>query len=224
MLGSYVEAFILGNGAILGNVCMLPLYPGLIAFLAGRAGGGQAGEGAGGGRLGAVVLAGILSMMLVVGLAVYLLRQSFGAILPALLPAIYLTVIALGGLMLAGRNPFARMATARAPLLRNPDAAAYVYGLLLGPMTLPCTGPLIVSAFVLGAGGAGSLAEGLLYFLCFGLGFGWPLVLLPLAARSAQRRLTGWLAGNHALLGRISGAVLVAIGAFGIWAEVLPNL
>jgi len=27
-----LEAFLLGNAAILGNVCMLPLYPGLLAF------------------------------------------------------------------------------------------------------------------------------------------------------------------------------------------------
>mgnify|MGYP003422887924 CR=1 FL=1 len=26
---TYLEAFLLGNAAILGNVCMLPLYPGL---------------------------------------------------------------------------------------------------------------------------------------------------------------------------------------------------
>lgn len=29
------------------------------------------------------------------------------------------------------------------PALRNPYLAAYVYGLLLGPMTLPCAGPII---------------------------------------------------------------------------------
>ena len=36
-MGELVEAFILGNSAILTNVCILPLYPGLIAYLAGTA-------------------------------------------------------------------------------------------------------------------------------------------------------------------------------------------
>lgn len=219
-MSEYLQAFILGNGAILGNVCMLPLYPGLIAFLAGSMGAGRRGSA----WLGALVLAGVLSMMTLVGLLVFALNQSFGAILPLLLPAIYLAVIGLGLLMLSGRNPFAGMATAQIPALRNPLAAAYLYGLLLGPMTLPCTGPLIVSAFVLGAGSVASLADGLIYFLFFGLGFGWPLVLLPLIAAPAQRRLTGWLTRNYSLLGRVSGALLLAIGLFGIWAEVLPNL
>jgi cytochrome c biogenesis protein CcdA len=34
-MSAYLGAFLLGNAAILSNVCVLPLYPGLIAFLAG---------------------------------------------------------------------------------------------------------------------------------------------------------------------------------------------
>lgn len=220
-MAQYVEAFVLGNQAILTNVCLLPLYPGLIAFLAGSAGSARAERARG--WLGLLALAGILSMMLLVGLALFLLRQSFGSILPVLLPAIYGVVIVLGLLMLTGRNPFNRLSQAQMPALRSPYATAYAYGLLLGPMTLPCTGPLITSAFVLGAGNTALLADGLLYFLAFGLGFGWPLVLLPLLAASAQRRFTGWLSANYRLLTRISGALLLAIGLFGIWTEVLPN-
>ena len=33
----YLQAFILGNAAILTNVCILPLYPGLLAYMAANA-------------------------------------------------------------------------------------------------------------------------------------------------------------------------------------------
>ncbi|NJR12623.1 hypothetical protein HC776_01695 [bacterium] len=158
------------------------------------------------------------------GLLLYLFRASFGAVLPVLLPVIYGVVILLGLLMLTGRNPFSRLTTLQAPILQNPYATAYLYGLLLGPMTLPCTGPLITSAFVLGAGSLLQLTDGLLYFLCFGLGFGWPLVLLPFAAVRVQRQFTGWLGRHHTTLTRLSGVLLVVIGVFGIWTEVIPNL
>lgn len=221
-MGQLVEAFILGNAAILGNVCILPLYPGLIAFLAGTA------ENPRGARLrpwlGVIVLAGVLSMMLLVALAVFALQQSFGAILPVLLPVIYIAVIALGLLMLLGRNPFNRIATSEIPLMRNPVSAAFAYGLLLGPMTLPCTGPLIVTAFVLGTGSIDSLTGALLYFLAFGLGFGWPMIVLPLITSSGQKRFTGWFTRNYALIGRLSGLLLIAIGVFGFVTEVLPNV
>jgi cytochrome c-type biogenesis protein len=216
-----LTAFSLGNAAILTNACLLPLYPGLIAFLAGNAQNERSRRATG--WLGLLVLAGVLTMMLLVGLALYLLQQSFGDALALLLPLIYGVVIILGALMLLDKSPFARFSTAQAPLLRNPYLTAYSYGLFFGPMTLPCTGPIILSAFTLGATNTGELINGLLYFLVFGLGFGWPLALLPLVALPVQRRLIGWLGRHHRLLNRASGILLVAVGIFGIITELLPN-
>lgn len=218
----YLEAFVLGNQAILTNVCLLPLYPGLVAFLAGNSAAGM--ESKTGRWLGLIVLAGILTMMLLVGFALYALNAAFGAVLPVLLPIIYGFVIVLGVLMLLGYNPFTRLNTAQMPILRSRYATAYVYGLLLGPVTLPCTGPLITSVFLLGADNFAQLSDGLLYFLAFGLGFGWVLVALPFFAAAFQRRFTGWITANYRLLTRISGLLLVAIGVFGIVTEVIPNL
>jgi cytochrome c-type biogenesis protein len=216
-----LQAFVLGNGAILTNVCMLPLYPGLVAFLAAqRAEAGRAARG----MLGLYVLAGVLVLMLVLGAVLAGARASFAAILPWLLPAVYAVVAALGVALLLGRSPFARLATLRAPLLRDPRAAAFVYGLLLAPMTLPCTGPVIVAAFVLGAGDPGALGAELAYVLAFGLGFGWPLAVLPWLAVGAQRRVLGGLARHHRRLEVASGALLVAIAAWGVATEVVPNL
>lgn len=214
-MGQWLEAFGLGVAAILTNACVLPLYPGLIAFMAG--------DRRARGWLGLLVLLGVLSAILVVGLIVSLAQLTFGALLQYLLPVIYAFVIGFGVLLLLDRSPFARLATVQAPVLRSPYAAAYVYGLLFGPMTLPCAGPIITSAFVLGAGDALALTDGLLYFLFFGLGFGLPLILLPLIALPIQRRLVGWLASHNTLLNRASGILLIAVGVFGIVTELLPN-
>ena len=226
-MGQLAEAFVLGNASILTNVCVLPLYPSMVAYLAAGSsdaradGSGRPASGTTRALLGVLVLAGVLVMMLAVGLALFLLRRSFGTILPWLLPLVYGSVILLGIALLLGRNPFARLAAVNAPVFRSPLLTAFAYGLLLGPMTLPCAGPLIVSAFVLGAGSIGTLADSLLYTLVFGLGFGWPLAALPLLAVPAQRHLTRWLAGRYGLLTRAAGLVLVGIGAFGAWTELL---
>lgn len=221
MIGQYLEAFALGNQAILTNVCLLPLYPGLVAFLAGSSGTSTR---QGGRWLGLIVLAGILTMMLIVGFLLFTFNQSFGAVLPILLPIIYGLVLVMGVLMLFGFNPFARLSTAQVPLLQNRFLTAYLYGLLLGPMTLPCTGPIITSAFLLGADNFAMLTDGLLYFLAFGLGFGWVLVVLPFLASALQRRFTRWLTGNYQLLTRFSGILLIGIALLGIVTEVIPNL
>ncbi|MCB9431461.1 MAG: sulfite exporter TauE/SafE family protein [Ardenticatenaceae bacterium] len=221
-MSELLQAFLLGNSAILTNVCVLPLYPGLIAFLAGNAQNERAQRATK--WLGLLVLLGVLTLMTVVGLLLYLLQQSFDKILPVLLPIIYGIVIVMGLLMLFGWNPFNRLTVSQSPTLQNPYAAAFVYGLLLGPMTLPCTGPLIVSAFLLGAGSFANLSGSLAYFFAFGLGFGWPLVLLPFIATTFQKRFTRWMTQNYKLLTRLSGILLIGIGLLGIFADLLPNL
>ena len=213
------EAFGLGAAAILTNACVLPLYPGLIAFLAG----GTQENRRSSGWLGLIVLLGVLTMMLLIGLIVFVLQQTFSVLLPVVLPLVYGLVIVSGVLLLLERNPFARLAIAQTPVLRNRFAAAYVYGLLLGPMTLPCTGPIISSAFFLGASDTKLLVDGLIYFFFFGLGFGWPLIVLPWIALPLQRRFVGWLSIHHQLLNRASGILLIAVGVFGIVTELLPN-
>ena len=212
----------MGNSSILTNVCLLPLYPGLIAFLAGSAGSERSRRATG--FLGVLVLAGVLTLMVVVGTLLFVLKGSFGAILPWLVPLIYGVVVALGLVMLFGFNPFNRLAGFQSPVFKNPYLTAYLYGFMLGPMTLPCTGPFFLSGVLLGSSSLASFGDGLLFFLFFGLGFGWPLVVLPLVALPLQRRSIGWLTRNYKLLTRISGLLLVGIGLFGVWTEVLPNL
>jgi cytochrome c-type biogenesis protein len=221
-MNELLQAFLLGNGAILTNVCILPLYPGLMAFLAGNAANERTQHATR--WLGLLVLAGVLSLMMVVGWLLYVLQSSFGNLLPYVLPAIYGVVIVMGLFMLTGRNPFRRLSTAQTPVLRNPYATAFVFGLLLGPMTLPCAGPIVLSAFLLGAGSVTQLASSLAYFLAFGLGFGWPLVLLPMLAQPVQRNFTGWMTRNYRALTIASGALLVVIGIFGFAVEVVPNV
>lgn len=221
-MSQLINGFLLGNSAILTNVCILPLYPGLIAFLAGNAENGRS-QGATK-WLGILVLGGVLSLLLIVGLILYLLQKSVNNILPILLPVIYVSVIVLGVLMLLGRNPFNRLSMAQIPALSNPYVGAFVYGLMLSPMTLPCSGPFIVTAFLLGAGGVADLIGSLSYVLAYGVGFGWPLVLLPFIAMPFQRKFTRWMGQNYKLLTRLSGVLLVAIGVFGLWVDVIPNL
>ena len=221
-MDEYLKAFALGNGAILSNVCLLPLYPGMFVMFANQSGNTRA-------RrvlplLGVLVLAGVLTVMVALGLVLHLLHTAFADVLDYALPVIYLVVLVLGIAMLAGRNPFARLATTEAPVLRSPVATSYLYGMALGPMTLPCTGPIVLSAFTIGSvAGTGRLVDSLAYFLAFGLGFGWPLGALPFLATPVQRSITRFLGRHHTAVSVLSGLLLVGIAIVGLWADVLPN-
>jgi cytochrome c-type biogenesis protein len=201
---------------------MLPLYPGLFVLLADRV------ESGGSSRsirwMGVLVLAGVLTAMVGLGALLHLLSRSFSDVLGVMLPVLYGLVAVFGVLMLLDRNPLVRMRTAQVPILSGPASSAFVYGLAMGPLTLPCTGPLIISAFVVGGvAGSGELVDGLVYFLFFGLGFGWPLVLLPLLAAPAQQRMTRFLTRNHRAITIVSGILLLAVAAAGWWFDIRPN-
>lgn len=213
-MDEYLQAFGLGNAAIIGNVCMLPLYPGLFVMLASRAEQGTSPRSLR--WMGVLVLAGVLTVMVALGGILHLLSTTFADVLPYVLPVAYGFVALLGVAMLLDRNPFARLSTTSSPVLRNPAASAFLYGMALGPMTLPCTGPLVISAFVLGGvRGAGAFGDAIAYFAFFGLGFGWPLVALPFLAAPAQRRITGWLTTHHRAVGIVSGVLLIGVAVFG---------
>ncbi len=93
---------------------------------------------------------------------------------------------------------------------------AYLYGLLYGPIALPCSGPLVVGVFSLSLGVQG-FVERIVFFLIFGLGFGLPLVLLPLLA-TARRDWALRQFNQHALLiSRVGGLVLILVGAWDLW-------
>ena len=221
-MGEYLEAFLLGNAAVLGNVCMLPLYPGLFVLLADRV---ESGASARSIRwMGGVVLAGVITAMVGLGGLLYVLSRSFSDVLGVLLPVMYGLVAVLGVSMILDRNPLVRLRGAQVPFMTSPAATAFVYGLAMGPLTLPCTGPLIISAFVLGGvRGTGALVDGLVYFLFFGLGFGWPLAVLPLLAAPAQQSMTRFLTRNHRAITIVSGVLLLAVAFIGWWVDIRPN-
>lgn len=200
------------------NPCVLPLYPGFLAYLIGQ------NEGLKNSPLsrwlGGIVLAGVLTSMLITGLLLAVLRIATGNMLAFVLPAIYLIVSLMGVLMVFHLNPLARLPMIRTPGLQNPLLRSFLYGVLYGPMTLPCSGPLIVGAFVYGAADAGSLVNSVLYVLAFGLGFGLPLLILPLLAYSVRTSLLRWMTTRHLLLTRISGIVLIVIGIGGFLRQL----
>jgi cytochrome c-type biogenesis protein len=124
--------------------CVLPLYPGYLAYIAG----GQSGLGNSRGRyfLGFFVLAGVLSMMLVLGGLIALLSISVGRALSFVLPAADLLIIALGVMLLLNINVFKKLPQIQVPALSHPLCERGTCGLLYGPIALPCSGPLLVTS------------------------------------------------------------------------------
>lgn len=203
------------------NPCVLPLYPGFLAYLAGSQSSDDSRRGVR--WFGIVVLAGVLTSMLLLGFIVALLQVALGSILAVVLPVIYLLVVGMGLLLFLDINLLARLPAIRTRRVQNPLFSCFLYGLLYGPMTLPCSGPLIVGVFAYSTADVRSLVDGLIYVVAFGLGFGLPLVIFPLLTEATRKFVLQKMLTHHHLLMRGAGVVLILIGLLGFvkdWALI----
>ncbi|MBC7877188.1 MAG: hypothetical protein H7Y59_08475 [Anaerolineales bacterium] len=190
--------------------CILPLYPGFLAYLSGQ---NEIAVGRQRYFLGLFVLSGVLTMMLVLGALIALLAVPIGSILVYIIPLANLLIFILGILLLLNRNPFKSLPQIQMPALRHPFSNAYVYGLLYGPIALPCSGPMVVSIFALSFTAAEAFSQ-LWVFLWFGLGLGVPLLILSLLSAALQRQLTNFFAYNSRIINFIGGLLLIGIAIY----------
>ena len=194
--------------------CILPLYPGFLAYLAGSRGDALRRPY----MLGFFVLAGVLTMMLALGALMAALSVSVGRALSVMIPVADGIIILLGILLLFNRNPFRSLQQIQSPVLSHPFVNAFIYGLLYGPIALPCSGPLVVSVFALSLT-FGEAFDKLVVFFWFGMGFGLPLLVLSFFSGAAQRWITRQFALHSRAINIISGLLLVGVGVYDLYSN-----
>lgn len=216
MIEQLAIAFLGGLAATL-TPCVLPLYPGFLAYLATRQGPDRPGSVR---WLGLLVLAGVLTAMLALGAVIAALQVAIGDVLRVVTLLADVLIVALGVALLLGRNPFARLPTLSIGTSRgSPALSAFLYGLLYGPIALPCAGPLVIGIFLLSFGVA-DLAGKLAFFLVFGLGFGTPLFAISLLAESRRSALLRAFTKHYTAIARVAGVALIAVGLWDLFANL----
>ena len=191
--------------------CILPLYPGFLAYLSSQSEIKRQKY-----FLGLFVLAGVLTMMLVLGGFIALLAVPVGSVLVYLLPLADALIFILGILLLFNYNPFKTLPQIQLPVLRHPYGNAYVYGLLYGPIALPCSGPMVVSIFALSFT-VNEVFSQLWAFLWFGLGLGIPLLILSFLSAALQRQLTVFFASHSRSINVIGGLLLIGVAIYDVF-------
>ena len=202
-------SFLLGLLAT-ATPCVLPLFPGFLAYLSGQT---EAGTGRLRYFLGLFVLLGVLTMMLALGGLIALFSVSISKTLAFIIPLADAFILLLGILLLFDRNPFQRIPQIQVPVLHHPALNAYLYGLLYGPLAFPCSGPLVVAIFALSLTVGEALSK-LWVFLWFGLGFGIPLLFISLLSGTFQRQLVTLFARHSRIINIIGVLLLVGIAAY----------
>ena len=221
-MGELAGAVALGVGATI-TPCILPLYPAFLAYLTGGAGAAR-GPGLPPIVAATLVWAGVVVGMVLIGAIFAALSLSLSRFINVVLPIADLLLITLGILLLLGRNPFARLPQVAPGAVGRgrPALGALTYGLLFAPIALPCSGPFLVGIFAFSLT-IGDVADQLLFFLAFGIGFGLPLFVLGLLGQARGRDLARLLVRHERPLQIVIGLGLVAVGLWDL-ATNLPAL
>lgn len=222
-MGELAAVFLAGLASA-ASPCLLPLYPGFLAYLSANAGALSGRRAAG--LLGLLVLAGLLTTMVLIGALLFVVAIPVGRVASYLVPIVDGLLIVIGVLLLSGRNPFNRLPGMQVPLVSNPYGQAYVYGIMLGPIALPCAGPFLAALLAVSVG-AGDAILRMGTFVVFGLGFGLPLVLLSLLAGTRQRAIVRFVLDRHRAIEVVSGVVLIAVALYDLrenWDGILFTL
>jgi cytochrome c-type biogenesis protein len=218
-LGELFAAVGLGMAATV-TPCILPLYPAFIAYLTGGA------LAAGQRRFpplaaATLVWGGVVVGMVTIGATFALVARPLGDFNRVMVPLADGLLIALGLLLIAGRNPFARLPqlSTRIAAGRGPAAGAFLYGLVFAPIAVPCSGPFIVAIFAFSLT-IGDLVSQLAFFLAFGIGFGLPLFVIGLLGQVQGTELTRAMVRWERPIQVVLGTTLVVVGAWDLSANL----
>jgi cytochrome c-type biogenesis protein len=228
-MGELALAVAAGIGATI-TPCVLPLYPAFIAYVTAPQPVGAGGVAVAGPTRPSPVLAavlvwlGVVVGMVMIGALLATLSVGLGAVLRVIVPLADVLLIALGVLLLLGRNPFSHLPQLAPASLggTGPVAGPFLYGLLFAPIALPCSGPFLIGIFVASLTIEDAVRQ-LAFFAAFGVGFGLPLLVIGLLGELRGRELARALLRWERPLQVVLGITLMVIGAWDLWVN-LPQV
>jgi cytochrome c-type biogenesis protein len=210
-------AFALVAGAVAAfNPCGFALLPAYLGLLVAEAPEGRRAAVVRAVRFAAGMTLGFVAVFGVAGLVLAPLALSIERYLPVVTVVMGVALVGLGGWLLAGRHLTVRGLAGHGTAPTRGWWSQLGYGVSFALASLSCTiAPfLAVTAGSLAAAGALGVASAL---LAYALGMGAVVLALAVAVAAARTSLVTRMRRVQAVVGRVSGALLVLAGAYVAW-------
>jgi len=203
------ESFSLGFGTPLTAVCVIPLYPGFLAYLS------RQNESAPSvARLGVLVALGVISFMGILGLVFTTwLQESLTGVVETVSPVAFGLLALFSLALIADFHPQSRLPSVEPPQTRYPSLSAFAYGAFFGAIVLPCNPGFIgifFSRFLLFADPVVNMAR----FLAFGVGMATPLLGFAVVSEPWRDRVIGALTTHRRGVDLVTGLVMFVVAAY----------
>lgn len=209
LAGEVATSFTLGLATPLSAVCVVPLYPGFLAFLSNQ---GETGPSVA--ALAGIVALGVIAFTSAVGVVfTTLLQESLTAVVGVVSPIAFGMLAILGVVLIADFHPQSRLPTVEPPQTRHPSASAFAYGAFFGAIVLPCN-PGFISVFFARAFLFSDPVASVANFGAFGVGMAAPLVGFGVVSEPWRDRVLGGLTRHRRGVNVVTGGILLAVSAY----------
>ena len=206
------ESFILGLLTPLTAVCVLPLYPGFLAYLSNRFSKNVSKKTYA--LFGVIVALGVIVFMLLLGLIfTTLLQESLTSVIGIVSPIAF-GILAFISLLLIFDVDFSRFfPKIKTSTEGNPLKSAFVFGFFFGAIVIPCN-PAFIAVFFTRALLFGNFFSSMSNFLAFGGGLAFPLLAFSLISANWSQKIIGFLTKHKKLINRTAGIIMLAIALY----------
>ncbi len=214
LLADLGTAFVLGLLTPLGAVCVLPLYPVFLVYLSSQLSEKEANRKGIIILFGLVITAGVILFMLLLGLVfTTILEVSLTNIIGIISPIAFGILLIISLLLIFNVDVGRFLPRGQTPITKNPWTSAFAYGFFFGAIVVPCN-PLFIAALFTRTISAVGFVENILRFLFFGIGIGFPLLVIAGISSTATDAIIGFLTRYKRIINLIAGLIMLVISVY----------
>jgi len=208
----FFSSFVLGLLTPLTAVCVLPLYPGFLAYLANKL--GEKAEKKLLFFFGLVVVLGVMVFMFLLGLIFTTILESSLTSVIGIISPIAFGILGIISLLLIFNYDLGKFfPQVHAPVLKNPLFSAFVFGFFFGAIVIPCN-PLFIAALFTKAISSMGFLENMANFLAFGVGIGFPLLVFAAMSYAWSTAIINFVVGQKRKINLIAGLIMLVISVY----------
>ena len=205
----FISAFVLGLLTPLGAICVLPLYPGFLAYLANQ---GEKKRSIL--SMGILVSLGVILFMLLLGLIfTTILQVSLTNVIGVISPIAFGILAAISLLLIFNVDFGKYIPQFAAPVSKSPLLTAFLYGFFFGAIVVPCN-PAFIAALFARTLVMSNFVVNLLSFVLFGLGIAAPLLLFAIISSASSSNVINFLIKYRRPINLIAGLFMLGVSLY----------
>tara|TARA_Y100000034_G_C6767451_1_gene342189 strand:- start:98 stop:799 length:702 start_codon:yes stop_codon:yes gene_type:complete len=217
-------SFLAGLSAPLLAVCVIPLYPGFLSYLASQFSNNQ--------NLnlpqeliekeqkkkiilfGIVTTLGVITSMAIFGLIfVKILQESLTKAIGVISPIAFV-ILAIVSILLILNLDFTRFfPRVNSPRLKNPYLSSFGFGFFFGAIVLPCNPAALITLFAISTSTISAITN-FFNFTLFGIGMAAPLLIFAIISSTRSQEVITFLTNNKKIINRIAGVIMLSISLY----------